>query len=230
MIIKTRPDVMHIDMRSVKYLHDLYNISPLFIKRLMDISLSFFIMVAFSPIILIIAILIKSTSSGPIFYKQERVGFMGHKFTMYKFRTMINNAEYLIEEVKHLNQSDGPTFKIEDDPRITKIGKFKIGKIFRQSGLDELPQLINILKGEMSLVGPRPPLHNEVIKYEQWQMKRLYVKPGLTCLWQIQNERNKIKFDEWVKLDLQYINDWSIGLDVKILLKTVNTVIKRNGL
>lgn len=219
------PDVMQLDARYVKAAYNLYNSSPLLIKRLMDISLSSFIMIIFSPVMLIIAILIKSTTSGPILFKQERVGFMGRKFTIYKFRTMINNAESLIENVRHLNQADGPPLKIENDPRITKIGK-----IFRESGLDELPQLINILKGEMSLVGPRPPLYDEVVKYELWQLERLTAKPGLTCLWQIQRERNKIKFDEWVNLDLQYINNWSIGLDVKILLKTVNTVIERTGL
>ena len=208
-----------------KQWREYYVLNPLIVKRLMDIVLSFLIILIFSPFILIAAFLIKYTSYGSILYKQERIGYMGRKFTIYKFRTMIHNAESLIGEVNHLNESDGPTFKISNDPRITKIGKF-----LRKSGLDELPQLINIIKGEMSLVGPRPPLYTEVIKYEQWHLKRLSVKPGLTCLWQIQSQRNRIKFDDWMKLDIHYINNWSLGLDVKILLKTANTVIERSGL
>ena len=227
MLTKNELDITPFDVYVAKQKEwrEYYVLNPLIAKRLMDIVLSFLIMAVFSPVILITALLIKSTSYGPVLYKQERVGFMGHKFTIYKFRTMIHNAESLIGEVKHLNEADGPTFKIENDPRITKIGK-----VFRKTGLDELPQLINILKGEMSLVGPRPPLYDEVVKYEQWQLKRLSVKPGLTCLWQIQPERNKIKFDEWMKLDLHYIDNWSLGLDVKILLKTANTVLERSGL
>jgi len=195
-----------------------------FIKRLMDIVVSILLIVILFPILLIISLLIKSTLNGPILFKQERVGRLGQRFTIYKFRTMINNAELLLDEIRHKNEVDGPAFKIKDDPRITKVGKF-----LRESGLDELPQLYNILKGDMSLVGPRPSIYSEVLEYEKWQLKRLLVKPGLTCLWQIKPNRHQIGFDEWVKLDLHYIDNWSLGLDVKILLKTVNTIFERTG-
>jgi lipopolysaccharide/colanic/teichoic acid biosynthesis glycosyltransferase len=172
----------------------------------------------------LIAFLIKLTSRGPVLFKQERVGIRGRKFYIYKFRTMVSNAEDLKIELLEKNESDGPAFKIKNDPRITRFGKF-----LRKTNLDELPQLLNVLKGEMSLVGPRPPLPSEVTKYERWYLKRLAVKPGITCTWQVMPDRNKIIFDKWMKLDVQYIDRWSIKEDIKILFRTFKTIIYGTG-
>jgi lipopolysaccharide/colanic/teichoic acid biosynthesis glycosyltransferase len=138
---------------------------------------------------------------------------------------MVQNAEDIKRLLENKNEVDGPVFKIKDDPRVTKIGKF-----LRKTGLDELPQLFNILKGEMSLIGPRPPLQSETLQYKRWQLRRLSVKPGLSCFWQIKPERNNIRFEKWMELDLAYIDNWSIRLDLLILVKTVGTVFKRTGL
>jgi len=173
---------------------------------------------------LFIAFLIKITSRGPIIFRQERVGLRGRKFYMYKFRTMVYNAEKLKSGLEEMNESDGPTFKIKHDPRITMIGR-----ILRKTGLDELPQLFNVLKGEMSLIGPRPPLASEVEKYERWHMRRLSVKPGITCTWQIIQNRNEVVFDNWMKLDIQYIDNWSIKKDIQLFIKTIKTVIYGTG-
>jgi exopolysaccharide biosynthesis polyprenyl glycosylphosphotransferase len=202
-----------------------HNSFALTIKKIMDIGVSLLMIVCLSPILLLIAILIKTTSEGPVVFKQSRVGLRGRQFGLYKFRTMIVNAEKLKKELEAENEADGPVFKIKDDPRVTKIGKF-----LRRTGLDELPQLFNILKGEMSLIGPRPPLPSETAQYKRWQLRRLSVKPGLSCFWQIKPDRNNIKFEKWMELDLAYIDNWSLRLDFIILLKTIKTVFLRTGL
>ena len=159
--------------------------------------------------------LIKLESKGEVIFKQKRVGLNGKEFYMYKFRSMVINAEELKEQLESQNEMSGPMFKIKDDPRITKVGKF-----IRKTSIDELPQLINVIKGDMSLVGPRPSLPKEVEKFEQWMMERLEVKPGLTCIWQISG-RNNIDFEDWMKLDIKYVRERSFKLDMKLILKTV---------
>ena len=202
-----------------------HNTYALAIKKIMDVNISLFMIICLSPVLLVIAILIKLTSPGPLIYKQARVGLRGRQFNLFKFRTMVVNAEILRKDLEAENEADGPVFKIKDDPRLTKIGKF-----LRKTGLDELPQLFNILKGEMSLIGPRPPLQSETHQYKRWQLRRLSVKPGLSCFWQIKPDRNSIKFEKWMELDLAYIDNWSLRLDLIILLKTVKTVFQRTGL
>ena len=202
-----------------------HNLYALTIKKIMDVSASFFMIILLLPLFLIISILIKQTSSGPVVFKQTRVGLRGRLFNLYKFRTMVLDAENLKKELEAENEADGPVFKIKDDPRITRIGKF-----LRKSGLDELPQLFNILKGEMSLIGPRPPIPEETKSYKRWQLRRLSVKPGLSCFWQIKPDRNNIKFEKWMELDLAYIDNWSLRLDFIILLKTIITIFQRTGL
>jgi exopolysaccharide biosynthesis polyprenyl glycosylphosphotransferase len=193
-------------------------------KSFSDFWISFTIIFILSPIMLMFAILIKLSSKGPIIFRQERVGLRGRKFYIYKFRTMVQNAEALKAQLEDLNESNGPTFKIKKDPRITLIGK-----ILRKTGLDELPQLFNVLKGEMSLIGPRPPLPSEVEKYERWHLRRLSVKPGITCTWQIIPNRNEVLFDNWMKLDIQYIDSWSIKKDFQLLFRTIKTVLYGTG-
>jgi exopolysaccharide biosynthesis polyprenyl glycosylphosphotransferase len=202
-----------------------HNSFALTIKKIMDLSVSFLMIVCLSPVLLTIAILIKMTSKGPVIFKQARVGLRGRQFSLFKFRTMIVDAEKLKKDLEADNEMDGPVFKIKDDPRVTPIGKF-----LRRTGLDELPQLFNILKGEMSLIGPRPPLPTETLQYKRWQLRRLSVKPGLSCFWQIKPDRNNIKFEKWMELDLAYIDNWSLRLDFIILLKTIKTVFQRTGL
>jgi exopolysaccharide biosynthesis polyprenyl glycosylphosphotransferase len=202
-----------------------HNSYALAIKKIMDINISLFLIISLSPVLLIIAILIKLTTPGPIIYIQPRVGLRGRLFNMYKFRTMVANAEVLRKDMEAENEADIPVFKIKDDPRTTKIGRF-----LRRTGLDELPQLINVLKGEMSLIGPRPPLQEETKLYKRWQLRRLSVKPGLSCFWQIKPERNNIKFEKWMEMDLAYIDNWSLRLDFIILIKTIKTVFQRTGL
>jgi exopolysaccharide biosynthesis polyprenyl glycosylphosphotransferase len=193
-------------------------------KSFMDFWISFCIIFLLSPFMLLIAILIKSSSVGPIIFKQERVGLRGRKFYIYKFRTMVNDAEKLKAKLLALNESDGPAFKIKNDPRITPVGRF-----LRKTGLDELPQLFNVLKGEMSLIGPRPPLSEEVKKYEPWQLRRLSVKPGITCTWQIIPNRNDVIFEKWMKLDMQYIDNWSLKADFILFFRTIFTVFRAGG-
>lgn len=194
------------------------------LKNILDINISLFIMILLSPALLFLSVLIKLTSRGPVIFKQVRVGLRGRKFNMYKFRTMVHNAETLRKDLDAVNEVDGPVFKIKNDPRITSIGKF-----LRRTGLDELPQLFNIMKGEMSLIGPRPPLESETLQYKRWQLRRLSVKPGLSCFWQIKEDRNNIKFEKWMELDLAYIDNWSLRLDFMIFLKTIKTVLIRSG-
>ncbi len=194
------------------------------IKRLMDIFLSAIGIIMLSPLFLLISILIKTTSKGPVFHKLKVFGFNKKPYIMYKFRTMVLNAEEIKNKLAHLNEMQGPVFKIKNDPRVTKVGKY-----LRKYSLDELPQLWNVLKGEMSLVGPRQALPEELAKYDSWHRRKLSVKPGITCLWQVRG-RNKITdFNEWVKMDLEYIDNWSLWLDIKILVKTLWVVLKGTG-
>ena len=185
-----------------------------FFKRIMDIVCSLIGLIALSPVLFIVAFAIKIESKGSIVFMQERVGENGSKFNMYKFRSMVQNAEKLKEKLTDKNEMDGPMFKMKEDPRVTKIGKF-----IRKTSIDELPQLVNILKGEMSLVGPRPSLPSEVMKFEKWMKKRLEVKPGLTCYWQVAG-RNDIEFKEWMELDLKYVEERSTLVDIKLIYKT----------
>jgi len=192
-------------------------------KEILDRALSFLMIILLSPVFLMSALLVKISSKGPVLFKQVRVGLNGKKFILYKFRTMVENAEELKQELLNRNEMDGPVFKIKEDPRVTGLGKF-----LRKTSLDELPQLFNVLKGDMSLVGPRPPLPSEVSNYDLWHRRKLCMKPGLTCLWQV-NGRNKINFEKWMKLDLEYIDNWSLLLDFKILLKTIPAVLSGSG-
>ena len=184
------------------------------IKRLIDITCSFVGILVLSPLFIIIAIIVKFTSKGPIFFSQKRVGRNGKEFDMYKFRSMVVNAEELKEKLAAQNEMSGPMFKMKDDPRVTKVGKF-----IRKTSLDELPQLWNVLKGDMSLVGPRPSLPKEVAQFEDWMYKRLEVKPGLTCYWQVSG-RNNIDFEDWMKLDIRYVEEKTLWIDIKLNCKT----------
>jgi exopolysaccharide biosynthesis polyprenyl glycosylphosphotransferase len=196
------------------------NLGHLFIKRVFDFVVSGIGLVILSPLLLIIAVLIRISSEGPVFFKQERCTLYGRKFMFYKFRTMEADAESKLDDLLKFNEMDGPVFKMSNDPRVTKIGKW-----LRKFSIDELPQLWNVLKGDMSLVGPRPPLPHEVENYDIWQRRRLSARPGITCLWQVSG-RNKIAdFEEWMKLDLEYIDKWSLWLDIKILTKTIPVVL-----
>ena len=187
----------------------------LFFKRVIDILGSGFGLIILSPLFLIVAIAIKfEDSKGSILFSQKRVGQYGKEFNMYKFRSMVSNAEELKAKLMEQNEMSGPMFKMKHDPRITKVGKF-----IRKTSIDELPQLINILKGEMSLVGPRPSLPKEVDKFEPWMLERLEVKPGLTCYWQVMG-RNDIDFEDWMKLDVKYVHDRNLWLDIKLIFKT----------
>lgn len=189
----------------------------LLLKAAVDYMAAGFSLLLLAPFMVLIAVLIKLLSPGPALFKQQRSGVNGRQFTLYKFRTMVVDAEQQREKLEQLNEMDGPVFKLADDPRIIP----HIGKFLRKTSLDELPQLINVLKGEMSLIGPRPPLPDEVSCYERWQMRRLSMRPGLTCLWQISPKRNDVSFEEWMNMDLKYIDNWSIGLDVRIFFSTI---------
>lgn len=195
----------------------------LFVKRVMDIIISFIVLLIFSPVMLIAALLIKLTSNGPILFKQERIGLNGRKFTLFKFRSMVVDAEQLKEELIKRNEMSGPVFKMKKDPRVTTVGYF-----LRRTSIDELPQFINVLKGDMSIVGPRPPLECEVEQYKVWQRRRLSLKPGITCIWQISG-RNRIEFEDWMKMDLEYIDNWSLFLDLTIMFKTFFVVLTGYG-
>ena len=188
-------------------------------KRLIDIVGSLCGIILLSPLFLIVAILIKlEDPKGKVFFAQERNGKYPKTFKMYKFRSMVHNAEDLLKDLMDRNEQTGPVFKINDDPRITKVGK-----VIRRTSIDELPQLFNVLKGDMSLVGPRPPIPHEVDQYNSYQMQRLAVKPGLTCIWQVSG-RNNIGFDEWVEMDIEYIKTRNLWLDIKLIFKTVGVL------
>jgi exopolysaccharide biosynthesis polyprenyl glycosylphosphotransferase len=197
----------------------------LLIKLFADYLFSGLMILLLSPVLLILSLMIKISSAGPILFKQERVGLNGRKFKVYKFRTMVKDAEERLLKLKTLNEADGPAFKIKNDPRIIPF----IGKFLRKSSLDELPQLINVFKGEMSLIGPRPPLCSEVAQYNIWHRRRLSMKPGITCLWQIQPDRNDMSFDQWMDLDLEYIDTWSLKLDLMIFFRTIFVMLSGHG-
>jgi exopolysaccharide biosynthesis polyprenyl glycosylphosphotransferase len=192
-------------------------------KRTLDVAAAFLLLLLGIPVVLVIAVLIKVTSGGRVLFRQTRCGLNGRFFTLYKFRTMVEDAEERRRELLHLNEMDGPVFKLRGDPRVTAFGRF-----LRRFSLDELPQLWNVLRGDMSLVGPRPPIPEEVAKYQRWQRRRLAMKPGLTCLWQVSG-RNDLDFDRWMQLDLEYIDSWTPMLDFKILLRTIPAVLSGKG-
>jgi exopolysaccharide biosynthesis polyprenyl glycosylphosphotransferase len=197
---------------------------PFVAKRVFDFAFSFVVLLLSAPFLLIIALAVKLTSPGPVFFKQKRSGLNGRTFELLKFRTMVDGAEGIKSDLDGQNEMSGPVFKVRKDPRITPLGKF-----LRKFSLDEFPQFINVLKGDMSVVGPRPPIPNEVERYGFSQRRRLSVRPGLTCLWQV-NGRNKVAdFKDWVRLDLEYIDNWSLGLDIQIILKTIPAVLKGTG-
>lgn len=188
------------------------------VKRIIDFIGSLIGIIVLSPLMAITAIAIKLESEGPIIFAQERVGQNGIIFKMYKFRSMVVNAEELLDKLKNKNEMSGPMFKIKEDPRITRVGKF-----IRKTSIDELPQLFNVLKGEMSLVGPRPNLPREVIHFTEYQKTKLIAKPGLTCYWQVMG-RNSIDFEDWMKLDVKYIEERNTWIDIKLIFKTVKVL------
>jgi len=194
------------------------------LKRALDVVVAVAALAVLSPLLLLMALLIKATSAGPVFFGQRRVGMDGHVFRMLKFRSMVANAEALRPRLEVLNESNGPVFKMRVDPRVTWIGRF-----MRKYSIDELPQLINVLLGDMSLVGPRPPLPSEVARYEPWQHRRFAVRPGLTCFWQVSHGRYRISFDEWIRLDLKYIDQWTLLVDLCLLFRTVGVVLRGTG-
>ena len=194
-----------------------------FLKRVMDIALSGLALICLAPALTLVAIAIKLTSSGPIFFAQQRVGLGGKSFKMFKFRTMVVNAEELKATLAKQNEQTGPVFKMKNDPRITRVGAF-----LRKHSIDELPQIWNVLRGDMSIVGPRPAVPSEVEKYRHWHARRVSVKPGLTCIWQVSG-RNNISFEEWMRMDMRYIAMQSIWFDIKIILKTIKVVSKGDG-
>ncbi len=197
---------------------------PFIIKRTLDFVVSLVLIILLFPLLLFTTLLIKLTSPGPIFFSQERLGLNKRKIRVFKFRTMVPDAEKKQAELEHLNEVSGPVFKIKNDPRITPIGKF-----LRKTSIDELPQLFNVLKGDMSLVGPRPLPVRDYEGFDQdWHRRRFSVRPGITCLWQISG-RNDISFDRWMELDMEYIDNWSLWLDLKILLGTIPAVLRGSG-
>ncbi|MFL0194659.1 sugar transferase [Clostridium sp. WILCCON 0269] len=184
-------------------------------KRLIDILGALIGIISLSPLMIIVAILIKVNSKGLIIFSQERVGINGTIFKMYKFRSMVANAEQILDKLKDRNEMSGPMFKIKYDPRITTVGRF-----IRKTSIDELPQLFNVLKGDMSLVGPRPNLPREVAEFSDYHRKKLLVKPGLTCYWQVMG-RNEIGFEDWIKLDIRYLKERNLWIDIKLIMRTV---------
>jgi len=200
------------------------NYLALKIKRIIDLLIAISALIVAAPMLLIIAAIIKLDDGGPIFFTQERVGLYGRRFTCFKFRTMVINAESLKSSLVGQNEQDGPVFKMRLDPRVTKVGRF-----LRKYSLDEFPQFMNVMNGDMSVVGPRPPLPEEVNQYKKFQNRRLSMKPGITCIWQISG-RNQVDFKEWVKMDMEYIDTWSLKKDLMIILKTIKVVTKGDGM
>jgi lipopolysaccharide/colanic/teichoic acid biosynthesis glycosyltransferase len=194
------------------------------LKRMIDVVGSALLALLLAPLLLILAILVKLSSAGPIFYRWHIAGKEGHPLTSYKFRSMYTNADEIKDKFAHLNEMHGPAFKITDDPRVTPLGKW-----IRRYSLDELPQLYSVLKGDLSLVGPRPPLVNEYERFTPYQKQKMSIVPGLTCLWQISGRNQISDYNDWVRLDLEYIRTWSISLDIRILLKTVMEVLRGSG-
>jgi exopolysaccharide biosynthesis polyprenyl glycosylphosphotransferase len=193
------------------------------VKRAFDMLMSAAVMVLLAPVFLAIAAAIRLDSPGPIFFRQRRVGQNGRLFDMMKFRSMYQDAEARLEALRAQNEMSGPVFKMANDPRVTRVGRF-----LRKTSLDEFPQFWNVLRGEMSIVGPRPPIPAEVRQYKRWQRRRLSMKPGITCIWQISG-RNNIDFDRWMELDLQYIDEWSLWGDIQICFKTIPAVLSARG-
>jgi exopolysaccharide biosynthesis polyprenyl glycosylphosphotransferase len=199
-------------------------LGALFAKRALDFTVALILLALLSPLFAIVAAIIKLTSEGPVFFTQKRLGLNKRLFSMWKFRTMIADAEAKLAVLEDQNEMEGPVFKIKNDPRITSTGKF-----LRKTSIDELPQLINVLLGDMSLVGPRPLPVRDFEGFDQdWHRRRFSVPPGITCLWQV-NGRSDIGFDKWMKLDMQYIDEWSFWLDLKILLRTIPAVLRGSG-
>jgi exopolysaccharide biosynthesis polyprenyl glycosylphosphotransferase len=200
---------------------------PIVIKRAIDLTLSLALLIILAPLLLLAALLIKLTSPGPVFFVQKRVGFNKRVFSIYKFRTMVMDAEKKLQDIEHLNEVTGPVFKIKNDPRLTSVGKF-----LRKTSIDELPQFFNVLSGDMSLVGPRPLQLRDYELFteagEDWQRCRFSVRPGITCLWQV-NGRSSLPFHKWMELDLQYVRNWSLWLDMQILAKTIPAVLRGSG-
>lgn len=194
------------------------------LKRVFDLLVSAILLLLLSPVFLVVAIAVKLSSPGPVFYRWKVVGHSGRPFTGYKFRTMVVNADALRDGLVARNEMTGPVFKIANDPRITKVGAW-----LRKYSLDELPQLYSVLVGDMSLVGPRPPLTTEFEQFNDYQKQKVSVKPGMTCLWQVSGRNQISDFDEWVRLDLEYIRQWSLALDFTILMRTVGTVLSGSG-
>jgi len=192
-------------------------------KRAFDVAVSGAVLLLMAPLLLAVAVAIRLGSPGPVLFRQRRVGLNGREFWMLKFRSMHADAEARLDALKGQNEMSGPVFKMTNDPRVTRVGHF-----LRRTSLDEFPQFINVLRGEMSVVGPRPPLRAEVQRYERWQRRRLSVRPGITCTWQISG-RNNVDFDRWMELDLEYIDQWSLWGDVRICLKTVPAVLAARG-
>jgi len=234
-IVRLRTEMSHLPVAR-SYLDDLHGVPvltiqtgpadgwQLVIKRLIDIVGSVALLLVLAPLFAIVILLIRLDSRGPIFFAQERVGFHKRRFRMLKFRTMVLKADQQQDVLEHLNEAEGPVFKIKNDPRVTCVGKF-----LRRFSIDELPQLLNVFKGDMSLVGPRPlPVRDVERIAVQWHKRRFSIKPGITCLWQV-NGRSNITFAYWVQMDLEYIDNWSLGLDLKILLKTIPAVLKGSG-
>ena len=219
-----KPTVTFVNQQFVlSFVNNPENYFSMKVKGIIDIMLTLVILILISPVILLISVLIKLEDGGPVFFKQVRVGRHGRLFKCFKFRTMVINAEELREKLMALNEVDGPVFKIKKDPRITKIGRF-----LRKTSLDELPQFFNVLFGDMSIVGPRPPIPSEVEQYERSLIRRLSVNPGITCIWQVSG-RNNVPFDRWMEMDMEYIDNWSLALDMKIILKTLKVVVRGDG-
>jgi exopolysaccharide biosynthesis polyprenyl glycosylphosphotransferase len=193
------------------------------LRHIFDFLGSAILILILSPVFLLVTLAIHLDSRGPAIYRQVRCGVNGRRFTFYKFRSMVEGAEMRKDDLLAYNLMAGPVFKMKNDPRVTRVGRF-----LRKTSLDELPQLFNVLRGDMSFVGPRPPMPEEVEKYEGWQRRRLSMKPGITGLWQVSG-RNQIDFHQWMKLDLEYIDNWSIWLDFKILMRTILVVLLGKG-
>ncbi len=219
-----KPTVTFVNQQFVlSFINSPGNYFSLKVKIILDFILTLIVLILISPFMLLISVLIKLEDGGPIFFKQVRVGRHGRLFNCFKFRTMVVNAEELREKLMALNEVDGPVFKIKNDPRITRIGRF-----LRKTSLDELPQFLNVLFGDMSIVGPRPPIPSEVKQYERNLIRRLSINPGITCIWQVSG-RNNIPFDRWMEMDMEYIDNWSLALDLKIILKTIKVVFRGEG-
>jgi len=226
-----RPDIASVRFEEFLGVHTMalqttpQNEGKMLIKHVGDFLGALILIIILLPVFIGIGLAIKIFSKGPVFYKQERLGMNGRRFMVYKFRTMVEDADERLKELEEMNEADGPVFKIKDDPRIIP----HIGAFLRKTSLDELPQLFNVLKTEMSLVGPRPPIPKEVDEYSVWHRRRLSMKPGMTCLWQIAPRRNELSFEDWMKLDLKYIDNWSLFNDFKILVLTAKTVLTGAG-